>query len=93
MHPWNFSGHLIRLTGIKNSWEDIKKNQKYFLQFLLMKFIDFFCLITSKYDFQSITSKARDSILKFEKHQMHQIRNILILRLCTPFFQKTLKRV
>ena len=51
-----------------------------------MKFIDFFCLITSKYDFQSITSKARDSILKFEKHQMHQIRNILILHLCTHFF-------
>ena len=53
-----------------------------------MKFIDFFCLITSKYDFQSITSKARDSILKFEKHQMHQIRNILILRLCTHFFSE-----
>ena len=55
-----------------------------------MKFIDFFCLITSKYDFQSITSKARDSILKFEKHQMHQIRNILILRLCTHFLFREL---
>ena len=27
-------------------------------------------------------------MLEFEKHQMHQILNILILRLCTSFFSE-----